>query len=246
MKYQCLIVEDELPAQRVLKKFISDIPSLELEEICNNALDASTILMSQEIDILFLDVHLPKISGVDFLKSLKNPPQVIFTTAYSQYAVDGFALEATDYLLKPFSFDRFLKAVNKAIEQIQLIAKSQNKNNKDNTVKTSYMLENDSIFIKADKKLFRIDLKNILYVESLKDYVKIVSETDSNVVLQTLKHWENILPLNTFKRSHKSYIVNLNKIDAIEGNIIKIKDIEIPIGRSFREALIKEIEKRLL
>jgi len=239
MMYQCLIVEDELPAQRVLQKYIGDVPSLNLVKSCNNALDAIELLNSTHIDILFLDIQLPKLTGIKFLKSLKKPPQTIFTTAYSEYAVEGFELEAIDYLLKPFSFERFLKSVNKAIDRIE-------SSHEASTPSEIVVNDEEFVFFKSDKKIYRIDLNDLLYVEALKDYVKIVTTHGTKLVLQTLKHWQKILPSKLFQRAHKSYIVNLKQIDNINGNIISIRDKEIPIGRHYREDLLKEIEKRFI
>ena len=239
MEHKCLIVEDELPAQRILKKFIADVPHLTLTGCSSNALEAMEVLNTNHIDLLFLDIHLPKLKGIDFLKSIKNPPKVIFTTAYAEYAVDGFELDAVDYLLKPFSFQRFLKAVNKASESISSgtnIAKPYSNTN----------LEEDTFFFKADKKIHRVDLRKLLYIEGVKDYIKIVMEDDSFLVLQTMKHWAEALPSKRFKRIHKSYIVNLKRINSINGNTLIIGDRELPIGRNFKEELLLEIENNYL
>jgi len=242
MKYTCLIVEDELPAQRVLQTYISNVQSLELIQSCNNALDALEVLKKNEIDILFLDIQLPKLTGINFLKSIPEPPETIFTTAYSDYAVEGFELNAVDYLLKPFSFERFLKGVNKAIDRLE--AKPRIGNNSSQIDEGRNESGSDFVFFKADKKIFRISLDDLLYIEGLKDYVKVVTPRDTTLVLQTMKHWENILPSDTFKRCHKSYIVNLGRVDHITRNSIIIGDKELPIGRHYRDNLLKEIERR--
>ena len=244
MKFNCMVVEDEPPAQKVLKKYIGDLSNLQLIKVCNNALDAIEELRKHQIHILFLDIQLPKLTGVNFLKSLKDPPQTIFTTAYSEYAVEGFELDAVDYLLKPFSFERFLMAVNKAIVRIERQPRLiKNEKKSDAELNDS---ESDFVFFKSDKKIYRIDLDELLYIEAVKDYVKIVTSNGSHLILQTLKHWERILPGQFFQRTHKSFIVNLKKIDNISSNIIKLKDIEIPIGRHYREDLLREIEKRFI
>jgi len=244
MKFNCLVVEDEPPAQKVLKKYIGDLSNLNLIMVCNNALDAIEELGKHQIHILFLDIQLPKLTGVNFLKSLKDPPQTIFTTAYSEYAVEGFELDAVDYLLKPFSFERFLMAVNKAIVRIERQPRLI-KNEKKSAAELNDS-ESDFVFFKSDKKIYRIDLDELLYIEAVKDYVKIVTSNGSHLILQTLKHWERILPGQIFQRAHKSFIVNLKKIDNISGNIIKLGDKEIPIGRHYREDLLREIEKRFI
>ncbi len=238
MAYRCLIVEDEAPAQRVLKKFISDVPTLQLVDCTTNALDALSILKEQKIDILFLDINLPKIKGIDFLKSIQSPPKTIFTTAYAEYAVESFELDATDYLLKPFSFERFLKAVNKAIDRISASIEPT-------AVATKF--ENEQIlFFRTDKKIFRLNLSELIYIEGEKDYVKIVTLTTNHLILQTMKHWEKHLPSNQFKRIHKSFIVNLKRINSINGNVVVIGEKEIPIGRNFKESLLSEIENKYL
>lgn len=242
MKFKCLIVEDELPAQRILQTYIRDVPTLELVQSCNNALDALEVLKTQAIDILFLDIQLPKLTGVNFLKSLVDPPQTIFTTAYSEYAIQGFELDAVDYLLKPFSFERFLKAVNKAADRLEAKPKLESRNNEG----IGNDSEKDFVFFKADKKILRINLDDLLYIEGLKDYVRVVTTTETSLVLQTMKHWESILPSATFQRAHKSYIVNLRRIDHIKGDAIKIGSREVPIGRHYKEALLKEIAKRFI
>ena len=239
-----MVVEDEPPAQKVLKKYIGDLSNLHLIKVCNNALDAIEELRKHQIHILFLDIQLPKLTGVKFLKSLKDPPQTIFTTAYSEYALEGFELDAVDYLLKPFSFERFLRAVNKAIDRIERQPRLiKNEKKSDAELNDS---ESDFVFFKSDKKIYRIDLEELLYIEAVKDYVKIVTSNGSHLILQTLKHWERILPRQIFQRAHKSFIVNLKKIDNIYGNIIKLGDKEIPIGRHYREDLLREIEKRFI
>jgi len=242
MSIKCLIVEDELPAQRVLQTYIRDVPQLELIQSCTNALDALEILKQEEIDILFLDIQLPKLTGVNFLKSLPDPPQTIFTTAYSEYAIEGFELDAVDYLLKPFSFERFLKAVNRSIDRLEARPRLINQKNEGNVNDS----EENFVFFKADKKIIRINLEDLLFIEGLKDYVKVVTADETSLVLQTMKHWEHILPSSKFQRVHKSYIVNLQRIDQIKGNVIKIGTREVPIGRHYKESLQREIEKRFI
>src|SRR6185436_11331262 len=173
-RYKCIIIEDEPLAQNILKKYISDHPSLELVAICDDALKAQTILTQQNIQLLFLDINLPKLSGINFIKSLIHPPLVIFTTAYPEYAVEGFELNAIDYLLKPFSFERFLKAANKAVRQL----------NKKGTAEQAIP---SFIFLKADKKVHKVSLDDILYIEAAGDYIKVMTENGLYVVNDTLK-----------------------------------------------------------
>ena len=226
-------MEDELPARRILEKYISDLSHLELVQCCSNAFEAATVLKEEKIDLIFLDIHLPKLSGINFVKTLKNPPRVIFTTAYPQYAIEGFELDAVDYLLKPFSFERFMKSVNK----VEITNTNQ---------AATLPKEMDYVFIKTDKKIIRLDISTLKYVESQSDYIRLVSEKESIMVLQSLKYMEQLLSGNEFLRCHKSFIINLKYVDRITGNIIKIGDQEIPIGRHYKQDLMEVIEKRIM
>ncbi|HEX6333734.1 MAG TPA: LytTR family DNA-binding domain-containing protein [Flavisolibacter sp.] len=215
----CMIVEDEPLAQQVLEKYIADHPSLHLGAVCGDALQAQQQLASSTFDLVFLDINLPRISGINFLKTLQSRPAVIITTAYPEYAVEGFELDAADYLVKPFSFERFLKAVNKVLAQ----------------KKTAAAPENDSIFIKADKKVFRIVTEEILDLEASGDYVKIRTLKGQHLVNSTLKDLLDELPAGKFIRVHKSFAIAKNKITFIEGNYIRIGDRDIPVGATYRE-----------
>ena len=225
---QCAIIEDEPLAQNILKKYIEDHPALKLVAICNNAEEGQKVLPRQKVELLFLDINLPKLSGISFLKTLPHPPLVIFTTAYPEYAVDGFELDAVDYLLKPFSFERFLKAANKAVQQV-------NKKEMAEQVIPSF------IFLKADKKVHKVNLDNILYIEAAGDYIKVVMEDGQHIVNDTLKSLQDELPPIQFIRVHKSYIISRNKIKFFEGNYVKVGNADIPIGNSYKE----EISARL-
>lgn len=231
MSLKCLVIEDELPAQRVLKKYISDVPSLELEGMHTSAVHALDTLREKDIDLLFLDINLPKISGLSFLRSLKNPPEVIITTAYPDYAPEGFDLAVTDYLLKPFSFERFLKAVSKITDPDRL--------SREDTLGAA---GSDFVFIKVDKILQKVDFKEILYIESDRDYVKVIMSDESFSHLQTLKFWENLLPASHFARVHKSFIVNIAKVQKIIGNQIEIGSQIIPIGRHYKQDFMDRID----
>lgn len=227
---KCLIVDDEPLARETLEKYISDIPSLVLNASCSNAFEAIEVLKKDSIDILFLDINMPKLSGISMLRSLEEKPQVIFTTAYSEYAVEGFELDAVDYLLKPFSFERFVKAVNKASDRID---------------KASQIATNGESFIaiKADKKIFKVDLDEIQYIQALGDYIKVFTDSQTLVSHQTLKSLEDELPAEGFIRIHKSYIVALKSILFLEGNQVKLGDQMIPIGASFKDDLLKRFNK---
>lgn len=243
-----IIVDDEPLAQDVLETYIEKIPDLNLVKKCSNALEANEALRSNEIDLMFLDIQMPQLTGIDFLRSLANPPVVIFTTAYSNYAVDGFELNAIDYLLKPISLERFLKAANKAIEQIELLRKG-----KEGTVPVAAAAsepEADFMFVKADKKLVRVYYHDVVYIEGLKDYV-IIRQTDSRIVtLQTMKSLETKLPANIFRRIHRSYIVNINKIDAVMGNMVEVQEKgqakHLPVGKNYRDELLELINQNRL
>lgn len=231
--YKCLVVEDEPLAQNVLKKYIGEHPSLELTGICSNALDAQQLLATQPVSLLFLDINLPRLSGISFLKTLSHPPLVIFTTAYTEFAVEGFELDAIDYLVKPFSFERFLKALNKAMEKLQRPAPASSS-------------APASIFIRANKKVYQVNLDEILYLESLDDYVKLVTTQTSYLVNDSLKSLLEELPAAQFIRVHKSYAIAKNKIVFFEGNYVKIGNTDIPIGASYREEIFNRLKERNL
>lgn len=222
--YQCLVVEDEPLAQQVLEKYITAHPCLELAAICSNALEAQSFLAKQPVPVVFLDVNLPRLSGISFLKSLYHPPHIIFTTAYPEYAVQGFELDAVDYLLKPFSFERFLKAVNKLLEKLD---------------KKAEQSLSSSIFIKTGKKVFNVKLEDIRYVEALDDYVKVVTTQSQHLVNDTLKSLMEQLPATHFVRVHKSYIIAKEHIVFLEGNYVRIGEMDIPVGLSYRDELLK-------
>ena len=230
-QYKCIIIEDEPLAQNVLKKYIGDHPSLQLIAVCPDAMEAQTILNKQRIDLVFLDINLPKLSGVNFIKTLIHPPLVIFTTAYPEFAVEGFELNAIDYLLKPFSFERFLKAVNKAIEKI----------NSSSVIKPK---EDSFIFLKADKKIHKIDIDSIHYIEATGDYIKVVTASGQLLVNETMKKMLEDLPAHLFIRVHKGFIISRNKIRFIEGNYVQVGDKSIPIGATYRSEVIASIEKK--
>ena len=237
-----IIVDDEPLALDVLETYIDKLPEINLVARCNNALEANEALKNNSIDLMFLDIQMPQLTGIDFLKTLKNPPLVIFTTAYANYAIEGFELNAIDYLLKPISLERFMKAVNKAIEQIELQRKD--------SPAPAEAEDSDFIFVKADKKLVKIKYSDILYVEGLKDYVIIRMDTNRVITLQTMKSLEDKLPSNIFKRIHRSYIVNIDRINAVVGNMIEINEKgqakHLPIGKNYREDLLNIINKNRL
>ncbi|HET6766403.1 MAG TPA: LytTR family DNA-binding domain-containing protein [Chitinophagaceae bacterium] len=231
-RYKCLIIEDEPLAQNVLKKYIGEHPTLELIAVCNDALEAQGILTGENIHLLFLDINLPKLSGINFIKTLTRPPLIIFTTAYPEFAVEGFELNAVDYLLKPFSFERFLKAVNKAMEKLDIA----NQNREGN--KTSVL------FLKADKKIHRIELEDIHYIEAIGDYMKVVTDSGQLIINETMKKLQEELPERSFIRVHKSFIISRDRIKYIEGNYVQVEDKSIPIGATYRNDVLASIEKK--
>ena len=231
-----IIVDDEPLALEILQTYIEQLDDVELVGSCNNAFEANKLLQTEEVDLLITDIQMPQLTGIELVKSLKNPPLVIFSTAYENYAVEGFELEAVDYLLKPIPMDRFMKAINKASEL--LVSKNP---------KTD---DDDYFFVKADKKLIKLAHDEILYIEGLKDYV-IIKKIDGRVVsLQTMKSLEEKLPDETFLRIHRSYIINLKKIHAVMGNVVEMevdgKMKHIPVGKSYRDRLNSIIDENKL
>ena len=242
-----IIVDDEPLALDVMETYISNMPNLQLVARCNNAFEANEALKNGDIDLMFLDIQMPQLTGIDFLKTLKTPPMVIFTTAYQQYAVEGFELNAIDYLLKPISMDRFMKAVNKASEQYDL---HHQESKKGSNTEGGAEPKPDYIFVKADKKLQRVKFSEILYIEGLKDYVIIRTETGRIISLQTMKSLEDKLPDAQFVRVHRSFIVGIDKIHAIVGNMVEVIEKgaakHLPIGKNYRDELLEMIEKHKL
>lgn len=219
---KCLIIDDEPAARDILKTYITDCPDTEVAGICEDALEARSWLENNSADLLFVDINMPKLSGLGLIKTLHYPPQIILTTAYSEHAVDGFELGVTDYLLKPFSFERFLKAIDKVRQQLKTNA------------------EHGSITIKADGKLFRIDFEDVLFVESQGDYLTVHTTEKRVTFYETLKEFCKKLPASDFIRIHRSYAVSLSKIDYLEGNLVKIGEHELPVGKSFKEEFLQK------
>ena len=217
----CLVVDDEPLARETLENYIQEFNNLKLIKSCSNAFEAINFIKSEKIDLLFLDINMPKLSGLDMLKALDHKPAVVFTTAYPEFAVDGFELDAIDYLVKPFGLDRFLKAVNKVEERLKK------------------ELDSGHIAIKADKKIYKIKFDDIKYLEAMGDYVKVFTINETLITHQTMKNLEELLPSGLFIRIHKSFIISFNAINFIEGNQVKINDQMLPIGASFKDELLK-------
>jgi DNA-binding LytR/AlgR family response regulator len=231
MKYQCLIVDDEPIAQQILESYISQIDSLHIAGKCSNAFEALNVLHQEQIDILFLDIKMPSLSGLEMLKTLQNPPKAILTTAFSEFGVESYEFGIVDYLLKPISFERFLKAVNKIV-----IPKSANLEKEENEEKLSS--DPTFIFFKADKKIHKYYFSEILFIEGSGNYVKIHTKNDKPLmVLDKLIELYDKLPQKNFIRVHKSFIVNVSHIQKIEGNMLKIQDKSIPISATYKQKL---------
>ena len=232
MMINCIIIDDEPLARKGLKEYVADVIFLNLVGEFDNSLKATDLISKGEVQLLFLDIQMPKITGLDFLKTLKNAPPVIFTTAYPQYALEGFEVNALDYLVKPVSFERFLKAAVKAREYYEI-----RETNVKEEASTEYF------FVKSDNKLVRILFDDVLYIEALQNYVIIHTHTKKYITYLTFKSVEEYLPADKFLKVHKSYIVAASKIDSIEGNDIKIGLQHIPISRNQKEVVMEKLLK---
>ncbi len=225
-KIKCIIIEDEPLAVKVLSDYISQVPFLELQSTFKDAILATEFLRDNHTDLIFLDIHLPKLKGMAFLKTLPNPPAVIITTAYHQYAVEGFNLNVTDYLLKPFEFERFLVAVNKVkTKEREQQALSESGETK------------DFIFLNVQKKKVKILFSEILYIESQKEYIKIVTAKRTYLSKMSTQKIESLLPSNQFKRIHRSFIISIDKIESYTAETVEINGVSIPIGRGYKYIL---------
>jgi DNA-binding LytR/AlgR family response regulator len=228
MKIRCLIIDDEPPALAVLRSHIAAVPMLEIVGQCHNAIAAFEVLQSHPVDLMFLDIKMPQLLGTDFVKSLRHPPKVILTTAYREYALEGYDLDVVDYLLKPISLDRFLRAVQKLarLEPAALPPIAP----RENTSKVSDRF----LYFRVDRKMVKVMVADILFIESLKDYVRIVTVTKQLIVKQTITSLEEMLPEDYFLRIHRSFIVALNKIDSYSPTHVEVAGKELPIGRHYK------------
>jgi DNA-binding LytR/AlgR family response regulator len=233
---RCLAVDDEMLALDLLEDNIKKVPFLELVQSCRSAPEAMEVLRNKPIDLLFLDIQMPDITGIQLLRSLHHKPMVIFTTAFSKYATEGFELDVIDYLLKPYAFERFLKAVNKAHEYMNMRDHAANQPGQREAAAAPAFL-----FVKADYKLYKINLKDIQYVEGLKDYVKIYAGDKPIVTQMSMKAIEEKLPSHDFIRVHRSFIVAFDKIDFIQKHMLTIGKKEIPVSEHYRDELFKII-----
>lgn len=236
MKVRCIILDDEFPARELLKDYISKFAHLELIGSFKSPLEALPLLQQDQVDLMFLDIQMPDITGIDFLKSLTKKPLVVFTTAYSEYAIEGYALDVLDYLVKPFSLERFMHTISKVGDRLAT--------RKETTVPTPTPTEvKDYMMVKADHKIYRLKFKDILFIEGLREYVTFYCENEKIVSLESLRKLEKELENHGFMRVHKSYIVNIEKISAFYGNQLKLDHVTkyIPIGKSYKEVVNKRL-----
>ena len=232
-KIKCIAVDDEPLALSVLQKYIASIGGLELVGSCSNAVQALQMLQQYQVDLMFLDIEMPQIMGTDFIRTLKKSPKIIFTTAYRKYAMEGFELDAVDYLLKPISFERFLKAVNKVL-QTDIQEPNSAFHTSDNISEPS-----NCLYVRADRKMVKILLNDILYIEGLNDYIKIITPVKTIVTKHLLSALDETLPKDAFMRIHRSFIIAINKIDSYNSDTIHIGKKELPIGRLFKHDVNK-------
>ncbi|PZX54974.1 LytR/AlgR family response regulator transcription factor [Algoriphagus chordae] len=224
-----IIVDDEPLAHELIEEFCSMLPHMELKKNCYNAMEAMQFLNSSKVDLMFLDLNMPKLKGFDFLKTLSKPPKVIVTTAYKEFALEGYELNVSDYLVKPFSFERFVKAVNKATEDFSTLTHT--------TDPTEVLTESFRFFVKGDKKYHQVNADDLLYIEAFGNYTKLFLSGEMLISHEKISFYENLLPSTKFLRVHKSFIVPLEKIKLIEGNRIFINEFEIPIGQTYKSVV---------
>ena len=233
-KIKCLVIDDEQPSREIIQKHIAGVDALELAGSCTNAVEALSFLQSNTVDLLFLDIQMPHILGTNFIRTLKNPPKVIFITAFRKYALEGFELDAVDFLLKPISFDRFLKAVNKIL-QLNL----QSNLPEPEKAETSKETAQPFLYFRSDRKMVKVLFNDILYIEGLRDYIRIFTTSKTIVTKHLLSSLEEMLPADAFLRIHRSYIVSLDKIDSYNAETIEIAKKELPIGRLYKHDVSK-------
>ncbi|WP_445455523.1 LytR/AlgR family response regulator transcription factor [Flavobacterium sp. HNIBRBA15423] len=234
-KHHCLIIDDEITAREILESHVAKIATIQLSGSCKNALEAFSIINNQKIDLIFLDINMPEINGLSFVKSINKNIKVIFTTAYREYAIEGFDLQAVDYLLKPISFERFLQAVNKYLGEnipVEISHPSE-----------SILEESDFIFVKSDRKMVKIDFDEILHIESLSDYIKIITTQKTIVTRETISNIEAKLPKKKFIRIHRSFLIAIAKIESFTNEYIEINKKSLPISRSYKKSVLEQLER---
>ena len=225
MKIKCIITDDEPMARKGLRGYIEKIDFLTLVGECEDAIQLNTMLKTEQVDLIFLDIEMPEMTGLELLSNLTNPPKVIIVSAYEQYALQGYEFDVVDYLLKPVSFDRFLKSANRIHELLQ----------------TEQKEDNDYIFVKSDKQLKKILLRDILFIESMENYVIIQTVSSKEIVYTTLKQLHDSLPQDIFLQTHRSYIVNINQVNAIDGNQLNVSSYKVPVARNLRDNIFNLI-----
>lgn len=243
-KIRCIIVDDEFPARILLKEFIEKVPTLELVGSYKSGLEALPTIQAGGIDLMFLDIQMPDITGVSFLKMLTNKPLVVFTTAYSEYAIESYQLDVLDYLLKPFSFDRFMQAIGKAMQRLSTTQPTVTQIVTQTEPTEAQQATKDVMLVKADHKIHRIRYDSIIYIEGLREYVTIFCQDNEKIItLESLRNLETTLPADKFMRVHKSYIVRIDKIRQLYGNQLKIDGVQpyIPIGKSYKDLVQKTL-----
>lgn len=226
MKINCLIVDDEPIAQEIVESYLEPFDQIEIVGKCINALEANALIHEHQVDLVFLDIEMPHLNGLKFIKNLKNPPKVIITTAYREYALEGHELEVVDYLLKPISQERFLKAINRVLTKRVAVPK-----------------ESSYVYLKVDMKMVQVFLNDILYIQGLSNYVRVFCTNKTLITYQKLSHLEEILPKEVFRRSHRSYIVHLHKISSYTTQDVCIGNTELPIGGSYKDEILTELSK---
>lgn len=273
-RFHVLIVDDEYPARKLLREYVQKMPALVLEGECANALDALVQLQSKHIDILLIDIQMPDITGLDMVRTLKYRPQIIFTTAYSEYAIESYEIEATDYLLKPIAFPRFLQAVNKALGRLSTPVSGVGKGSATDAAGVSGAAEAsgtsgtsggshigarpdderdeprltnmtpDYLVVKADHKLYKINFPDLIYIEGQREYVTFHTLHKKITALYSLKDLEEALPSQEFVRIHKSYIISFRYLETLEGNLVTLFGVKLPIGANYRDALLGRLESK--
>jgi len=230
--YNCLIVDDEPPAREVLKRYIQKLPMLHLAGECSNALQVIPFLHSHTVDILFLDIRMPQLNGLELVSTLVNPPKIIFTTAFAEHALESYELQVTDYLLKPIKFERFVKAVNRAMPQPAVTSSAPE----------SILAPKDNfLYFRADRRMIKVLLKDILYIESMKDYVKIITPGGQVITKYSMAALEAMLPATDFLRIHRSFIISVKELSAYTNTHVQLGTIELPIGKMYQHEILKNL-----
>ena len=236
---KCAIVDDEELARKLLTDYVSKVPELELVGTSENAIAAKSLLQQHTVDLLFLDIQMPDLTGIELLKVLKNPPLTVFTTAYSEHALEGYSLDVVDYLLKPISFDRFFRAVNKALE----FASYRQSHHPPTSSSAHSPSSTDYFFVKSDYKIIKIDFSEVIFIEGMREYVRIHTDEQKIVTLLSMQKIADMLPTTVFARIHRSHIINMAQIDEIQGNTVYLGGHQLPISKGYKEQFLKQINR---